>query len=317
MLLSAVLLGACALTACTGQSTSTAQCAYVVGDGQDGRDRMIRSVTYPNQETEALDTKVAQFIPCGPRNFIINDGSVKDANGKQVGDRFTPTKAWTKETPGKPRKQVDIWTSSFWTLNQDGNVLREFYTLCYKYTCYTEDAEAAGDANYSTPGWNGMLGENFGGAIDQAAVQVVAANFDSDIVKDPTKWAELGNLMAEEFKKQARARTGYAGDLFCGSGNSGWKDPANPGAKDNPYTCTNVRVTIDLVQSTDPKDREADTAASAVAQRVANAKQLYGSEWAHQLGVQDAIDKCRNNKETTCVINIGGESGNVPANSGQ
>lgn len=298
------------VAACTGQTTSSAQCAYVVGDGQSGRDRNIKQIVYPGKDTGDLTNEVAQFVPCGPRNFIINDGSVKNANNQQVGDRFTPTQVWTKDGPNKPRKQINIWTSTFWTLNQSDAAMRSFYNLCFKYGCYTDNAEKAGDANFSTPGWNGMLGENFGGAIDQSAVQVLAADFDSDITNDPTQWVELGNKLSVEFMKQIRARTGNSQDLFCGSGNSGWKDPNKPG--EGEFTCTNVRITVEKVEATDASNRQIDTQAAALEQRIANAKKLYGEQWAYWLGVQDAIDKCKQAPQVHCVINIGGNNVSVP-----
>jgi len=329
-------VAAASLTACdsTYAAATATQCAAIVGVGgadHDNKvvDRNIHKILFPGQtvqlaDSEGTPTEVAQYFACGPRNYKINDGSIKDANGHAVGDRDKPTVVWTKAADGKPSIQLNIWSTTYWTPNQGH--LFEFYALCAKYPCYTEDAGKAAQANYSEPGWNGMLGENFGGTIDTGATFIVNGStkelpqgFTSDLVQNTNDWVKLGDAMSADFMTRIHSVTGISGvDLFCGSGNGGgWKDPAKPGQGE--FTCLNVHTVIDKVEETDVNLRNARSASSANAlqqqvneQRVAQAKTLYGENWGYFLGVQDTIDKCKQGGQQVCVINFGNGNVSVP-----
>jgi hypothetical protein len=100
------------LTGCFA-STTTASCAYIVGNG--AYDSNIHQIIYPGQKvpTELTNENIV-YVPCNSRNFIINDGSVTNANGEKVGDRSTLIKATT--TTGIP---ITIAARALWTLNED------------------------------------------------------------------------------------------------------------------------------------------------------------------------------------------------------
>lgn len=306
-----LLLGALSLTtlatACVpGETTAnpTAMCSYVIGDGQDGRDATIKRIVYPGGNVDHNDeTEEVVYVPCNERNYLVNDGSRVNANGVQVGDRFTPAKGSTKSnTP------VGVYYDVFWTLNQGDVAMRRFYDLCYKYECYSRDS-STGAANFSTPGWNGLLGENFGTSTD-GAIATALKEFDDSIWtnKDPLQFEELGKAASELFRDKVALRTGYDLDLFCGSGSSGWPTPNKPG--EGEFRCTTVRIVITDVISLDDKSveqaeetRQAEQARSANADRLEAAIALYGPNAAYWLGLQDTLAQC--GPTTTCVVTIG------------
>ncbi len=306
-----MLLGALSLitlaTACMpGDTTANpvAMCSYVVGDGQEGRDSTIKRVVYPNQNIDHNeDTENVVYVPCQSRNYLVNNGKRLNANNVQVGDRFTAANGTTQtNTP------VGVYYDVFWTLNQEEVAMRRFYDLCYKYECYSKDA-STGAANFSTPGWNGMLGENFGPAADEA-IAFALKQFDDDIWenKDTVLYEQLGTAASELFSSKVALRTGYNLDLFCGSGNSGWPNPDKPG--EGEFSCTTVRIVVTDVFSTDAtaneqaeETRQADQARSANAERLNTAKEIYGDDASYWLGLQDTLKQC--GPTTTCVVTIG------------
>jgi hypothetical protein len=340
VLLPALILGAAVLSACSTVATPSAMCGYIVGDGNGGDDAKIHNVVWPNENPSYSQTsEVVKYVPCGPRNYITNDGTVKDGAGKLVGDRFTPSTARTSTNT-----QIGVYITADWTLNENKDALLAFAPLCFKYTdCATTEA-VAGTVNAATEGWNKMLGENFSPALDKAAAQA-AAKFDDKIwqTENPDLLDQLGKDMSADFAAKLRAMTGVSQDIFCGSGNSGWD------ASHKTYTCTNVRITVDKVYALDPdlqklandaqkqqqqalqaKQSQADAAELAqekladqaklqaqqnqiAAQqnqaRLDAAKKLYGDNAPYWLALQDTLKNCT--APAVCVVNIGG--GNNPA----
>jgi hypothetical protein len=86
-------------TACAG-GTTAASCAFIVGNGTSGYDAKVHKVIYPGQSVPVLEHENGYYVPCNSRNFIVNDGSIKDANGN-VGNlrRSGPGQF---RIPGKP-----------------------------------------------------------------------------------------------------------------------------------------------------------------------------------------------------------------------
>ena len=88
------------LSACTQASAATplGSCAYVLGDGENGRDASIKRLSWPggNAGVDEYDETV-QYVACSPRNYIVNDGKTKNAAGETVGDLTTPFVAKTKD----------------------------------------------------------------------------------------------------------------------------------------------------------------------------------------------------------------------------
>ena len=82
-----VLVSAPAIAACSNAATTTASCAFIVGDGQSGHDAKLHKVVYPGQAVHVGAEEDVSYVPCNSRNYIINDGTVTNANGERVGDR--------------------------------------------------------------------------------------------------------------------------------------------------------------------------------------------------------------------------------------
>jgi hypothetical protein len=300
-----LVMGAAACSDPKDAPTSTASCAFIVGNGRSGNDADIHKIVYPGdlvQLEKGGDDEAdedAWYVPCNSRNYIINDGTVRNANDDRVGDRFTPVTGYVGSGV-----QVKAWVTAEWTLNQSDAAMRNFWSTCHKYNCASAE-DKGGNANFSTPGWNGMLGEVFGPSLDRAAALAFVQVTDDIWQKhDPREYDKVASAMAESFADIVRAKTGYTQDLFCGSGNSGWKDPTKPG--EGEFTCTNVRITIDRVERAKVKadDETSAGVAEINRQRLENAKVLYGDNAAYWLAVMDAIEACKET-QSTCVFNIG------------
>jgi hypothetical protein len=287
-----VLVASVTLTACFDDvSTTSASCAFIVNDKDT--DRSIEDVIFPGQAGKEGTDKNTKYFPCNSRTYGINKGNKKNANGERIGDRFNLA-------PGTTSTGADIKVAltAYWTLNQDPDVLKgEFYSLCEKYDCYSDD-RISNSSNYADPGWNGMLGENMGEAIDRTARRVTA-DFPDELWQKGTQtlYDRLGEQLSKEFAKDVRVATGYSKDLFCGSGNSGWSNPSKPG--EGNFTCTNVRFVVDDVVNEDAeRQKQANEANGLQSQITDNQKELqaarakYGDLAELFLGLQDYADSC-------------------------
>ncbi len=291
-----------AVVACN-TSASTASCGFVVGDATNKV--ILKRIVYPGQSVVLGDYETVTYVPCNSRNYIINDGKVTNANGDKVGDRDVLISATT--APGTP---ISIAASAFWTLNQSEEALKLFYTACLKYNCASSD-DIGGESNFSTPGWNGLLAENFGPALDAAAKQA-ASEMDDRLWQsyDYALYQQLADRMSEIFADKVRARLGFNVDLFCGSGNSPWADPSKPG--EGEFTCLPVRIVVDDVQRGEIDSTESTDGAVAInAQRLENAEAIYGDDAEFWLALQDTIDHCQA-ANTVCIINLGTNGPAVP-----
>jgi hypothetical protein len=200
-------------------------------------------------------------------------------------------------------------------LNQDETALNKFWDVCQKYNCATEESRS-GNANYSTPGWNGMLGENFAVSVDAALLEA-ASTIDDDVWQkhDAALYEQLGEAASGLFKDKVRGRTGYNVDLFCGSGNSRFRDEENHKG----FQCSNVRVIVDKVQVVNQDLGDQATKATQAEQEAATnakirqaAEILYGPLTSEALAMQDAIRLCQRRKQTTCIVNFGGGAVSFP-----
>jgi len=293
------------LTACGSKATSSAMCAVVVGDGSSGHDSRVHSVYFPDSHISYNDqSEKVQYFPCNSRNYYINPKGQKNAAGAAIGDRHTPTIAYTNDGT-----QVRVWSHALWTLNETSTVLKNrFWPVCLKYNC-ASDSGSSGDSNFSTKGWNGMLGEVFGPSQDRSVTAAINKVGD-DIWQKPTQesWKQLGLEAANNFADNVQQEVGYTdARIFCGSGNSQWPDSSKPGK--GSFTCSNVRIIIDGIEPVSKKLADQVQSTSLNKQRLTKAKELYGDLAPYFLGLQDTIDQCKNH--ATCVINIGG-SGSIP-----
>lgn len=296
------LLSSAMLAACTSAVTS-ASCAFVVGDGQDGRNANLHTVIWPGQNPDISSTDVVTYVPCNSRNYIITNGVVQNANKEQIGDRSVPITATTSTGVN-----ILIQARVLWTLNENKQAMDDFFNVCFKYTCASQN-DVGGSVNSATSGWNKMLGENFGLAMDLSArIAAYNSKIDDSIWRthSPQQYQILSDLMVPQFGILMQKNLGYSENLVCGSGNSKWPDPNNPG-KGN-FTCLPVRIVVEDVQLS--KDQGIQGQAELSKQRLDNAKALYGSNAGFWLAIMDAIDHCRS-AGATCVFNFGG-SGSIP-----
>ena len=237
---------------------------------------------------------------------------MRDANGTVVGDRTELITATTKS--GVP---IELAVTAYWTLNQSESAMRDFYNVCFKYRCASNN-DVSGEANNSTPGWNDMLGENFGPALERAVkLSVVKANDTLWDQRDPEEFKRLADNTSVAFADEILATLGYPEDLFCGSGNSTWNNPDDPG--EGKFTCTSVRIVVDDVQRGEIREGEGSTEGerNINEQRLQNAIALYGPDAGFWLALLDVIDKCKS-AGPTCIITIGGANAPVlpiPSNS--
>ncbi|MDO8269076.1 MAG: hypothetical protein Q7T54_00185 [Candidatus Levybacteria bacterium] len=302
-LVAVIALSALAADDCNEKNgVTTASCAFIVGDGSTGHDAKLHKVVLPGQTFDPSANEKVSYVPCNSRNYIINDGTVKNPNGEIVGDRFNMITATTKSGV-----EIYISATALWTLNQTEASLRDFYNVCFKYQC-ASSKDVGGDINSSTKGWNSMLAENFGPTMDKIA-QEAAAKLDDSVWKthDQGQVKSLEDSMSALFADRIRARLGYAEDLFCGSGNSVWSDPNKPGS--GTFNCSPVRIVVEEVRR---GQVNADASSQGVleinAQRLKNAQALYGTEAGYWLALQDVIEKCKA-AGTTCIVNVGGAPG--------
>lgn len=288
----------------SNEATNSSACGFVTGDGSDSHDLKLHRVVYPNQTIHVGDYEDIHYVPCNARNYIINDGTIRDANNHVVGDSKTRIRAFT--STGTP---VDVSLSAYWTLNESKSSLYNFWPVCDKYKC-ASNSPAAGSANYSSEGWNGMLGENFLPALYRDAKTVTSSEGDNTWqTHDPKLYATMSARASTAFQGIIRQVNGYDTDLFCGSGNSGWADESKPGSGE--FTCSSVRIVIDDIDKAQVDDESATGTQSQIKlnkDRLKAARAQYGSGAGAWLGFQDTIDRCRQVERATCIVTIGGSN---------
>ncbi len=311
IMLTALLMAAIGLSACSATKTATtsAQCGWIVGNGEDGNDLNVHEVKYPGQKVELGNgvgtTEELKTIPCNPRNWIVNPKGSVDANGDPIGDYH---EAMQGVTSGGTR--VNVWLSMYWTPNQSESVMRDqFFPFCDKYDCFSNDSAKV---NNSSAGWNDMLGENLPGAVNASVRQAMTA-YDDDVWEKDANWEKLAEAISASFSANFSVTSGYGNDLFCGSGDvSGWSDPTKPG--EGEFTCGTVRFAIDDVVNSDAAQQKIAEQTSQVerqkkanADKLAIAKELYGDKASETIASLDIIAACKA-AGATCVVSIGSSS---------
>lgn len=233
-----VMAAVAVLTGCSSKPYTDA-CAIVVGAGV-GDVRQIKDIVHPGQKVSTRGDDEAFYLPCNARNFLINpDGS---------GDRSRPTVATSGagDQEGAIGLPVKIWPSLYWQLNQNDEVLREFYPFCRKYQCAGR-SEDGGDqnTNNATPGWNDMLSENHSPVIDRAFTRAVQA-FGPDIWRNRAQWPELAAKAVEYFQEEMSVNTGTDTPFFCGT----WVPTTEDQSKGK---CSPVKFVVNEIKPADPQ----------------------------------------------------------------
>ena len=296
------LLAAATLTACSTAEPSVGQCAIVTGRGV-GDDQTVKSVARPGEKITIGDAEIAWYVPCNARNYVTQPGD--------GGDRKEPQTVKTGARGDQTGMPVKVYTRVYWQLNQTDEGLKSFFPVCLKYGCASQtpqtDAANANDQQYSTPGWNGMLRENFGPAID-AATGNATGEFGPDLWADRSQWAKLGEQIATGFAGEIRKEVGGNVDFFCGIASD---VAASPSAdKTGTAGCSTVRVEVTQVKPADPQIEAtynqqvaASYAKASNTARLGAAREVYGAWAEYFLGLQDTVKYC--NGQQGCVIYVG------------
>jgi hypothetical protein len=296
----AAILGGAALAGCTTAVPGIGECAATTNGGFGSSGQGVTSVVHPGDQFQVGNGNTAWYWPCNDRNFVTS-ATIPGADRKAP-EYAVRTKA-AGSTPGMP---VYVWTSVYFTPTQNNNAMKRFLAFCFKYTCATQSPQSPTDtlAHSSSPGWENMLVENMGPAVDRAA-QVAVQNYGPDLWTDQGAWDQLGNDIAADMNAQLDKETETTIPFFCGSGST-------QGANG---TCTQMTVIVSNVTPADPavvtnynKEVAAEQAAAPNAARLRAAQQLYGNEANYWLGVQDSEADCT----SKCTIYIG-NPGTVPA----
>jgi hypothetical protein len=288
------------LTACTTAVPALSECAATTNGGFGSSGQGITSVVHPGDQVQVGSGDTAWYWPCNDRNFVTSAAG---------GDRSTPEYAVrtapSGSTPGMP---VYVWTSVYFTANQADKVMRQFLPFCLKYGCATTEpqsnADIASTAHSSSKGWENMLLENMGPAIDRAS-RIAVQQYGPSLWLDQGDWDKLARQIAANLDAQLNVETEGTSPYFCGSGSTQAK-------------CTPMTVVVNNVTPADPsvginynKEVAAEQAAAANAARVAAAKNLYGPYAYYALMLQDEASNC---PKCTFIV---GNPGTVPAATGK
>jgi hypothetical protein len=239
----------------------------------------------------------AWYYPCDARNYVTapSGGDRKDP---------MPVKTGTDKNGNTPGMPVQVWTSVYWTPTQVDAVMPAFLAFCLKYGCAESsdqtDASVALNPHSSTPGWNNMLAENLGPAVDRATNDVIG-QFGPSLWTDRASWPRLGALIAQNLNAELAKETGNSHPYFCGDSST-------------TRNCTPMTVEVSNVTPADPAVQQlynqqiaAEQALSVNAARLAAAQKLYGPYAQYFLGLQDLADQCK-----TCTIYVGAPN-TIPA----
>ncbi len=295
----AALGGALTLAGCTTAVPGIGECAATTNGGFGSSGQGVTSVVHPGTQFQVGSGDTAWYWPCNSRNFVTS-ATLPGADRKAP--EYAVRTAANGGTPGMP---VYIWTSIYFTPTQNNASMKRFLAFCFKYTCATTEPQSPTDtlAHSSTPGWENMLIENMGPAVDRAS-QTAAKNFGPDLWVNMADWDKLAGDIAADMNTQLDKETETTIPFFCGP---------NSTQGDN-GTCTQMTVIVNNVTPADPqvalnydKQVAAEQAAAANAARVAAAKNLYGPYAYYELMLADEAQQC-----PKCTFYVG-NPGTVPA----
>lgn len=288
------------IASCTTAVPALSECAATTDGGFGSSGQGITSVVHPGGQVQVGSGATAWYWPCNDRNFVT-----AATGGDRKAPEYAVRTAKQGNTPGMP---VDVWTSVYFTPNQNDNVMRQFLPFCLKYGCADTEpqsnADIAKSAHSSSPGWSNMLLENMGPAVDRAS-RIAVQQFTPSLWQDQVNWDKLAGLIAANLDKQLSVETESPVSFFCGSGSS-------------QGNCTQMTVVVNNVTPADPsvvanynKQVAAEQAAAANAARVAAAQKLYGPYAYYALMLQDEASNC-----PKCTFIVGNPS-TVPATAGK
>lgn len=303
-----------AIAACGTSAPALNECGMVTNGGFGSGNQGIVSVVHPGFQVNYGDGDREWYFPCNARNYVT---------APKGGDRDNPMAVRTGNgkdgTPGMP---VQIWTSVYFTPNQNNAALDAFLPFMMKYGAATndatDDASISSSAHSSSPGWENMLNENMGPAIDRASL-AAAAQFGPELWRTQSDWGKLADDIAAQLNAQLETATGSSIPYFCADSEKPAPGAVLGGSGYTDYTCPQLRVVVGNVT---PEDHAvvtlyneqvvAEQSSAANAARLRQAQQLYGNADAgYFLGLQDLANEC-----PKCVIYVG-TPGQVTAAAGK
>lgn len=279
------------VSACERAQPAVSQCAIVTGHGVGSGTQKVIAIAHPGDYVNVGNGNTIWYYPCDERNFIISPAG-------QSGDMHTPISVRTASQGSTPGMPVDVWLGVYFTPNQNNDAMKAFLPFCQKYGCAASDNDQVdntvqNDPHFSTPGWEGMLAENFPFALQRAATQVISS-FGPGLWLDHAQWSALGDDIAAQLNTELAQETASTVPFFCGGSSTQSK-------------CTQMTVVINSVTPTDPEvqtlynqDIAAQQAVAVNAARLSAAQRLYGPYAQYFLGLEDLANECR-----TCTIVVG------------
>jgi hypothetical protein len=287
------------LSGCTTATPALSECAMVTNGGFGSNGQGITAIVHPGGKVSVGNGETPWYFPCDARNFVTAKSGGDRDNPLAV--RTAPSGTGANVTPGVP---VYVWSSVYFTLNQNESVMDKFLPFCLKYGCATNnpqtDASIASSAHSSSPGWENMLLENMGPAIDRASEQAVQ-NFGPTLWQDQSDWGKLGDEIAANLNAQLDVETGSNVSYFCGDAST-------------ESNCAQMTVVVSSVTPEDPavittynQQVQAEQSGAANAARLRAAQELYGSDAQYFLGLQDTAADC-----PKCTFYIGAPSNLTP-----
>jgi hypothetical protein len=289
------------LSACSNATPSLGQCGVVTGRGAFNNQE-VKKIVAPGDKVHKGSKEIAWYVPCNVRNYVTGrDGD----RGRSEALKTQPGKTG----PGTP---VYVYSRMPFQLRQDVPSMKTWFkALCLKYGCATQDAQEnsdnSGKARSSDPGWNNMLAEQVGPAIDRAFQTVMAdpANkdkFGPDIWTGQG-WPELDAALTKAFPKALADTSGLPIQWLCA-----------PSADEKVCNAPSIHVTA--MQPTSPaieqqyEQQVAAESASRVNQaRLDAAKKLYGGQAEFWIGLQDTLRQCQASGKSQCTVYVGNPPG--------
>lgn len=294
----AAVVAGTVLSACSHATPSMGECAIVTGRGF-GDKQEIKHVVHPGVKAGKGSNELVWYFPCNDRNYVTGDG------GDRQQSQALKLQNGSDGTPGTP---VYVYSRMPFTLRQDDASLKIWFSgLCLKYGCASndpqEDSGNSDKAHSSDPGWNTMLSEQVGPAIDRAF---------QNVMNDPRyrgkfgpntwtagAWPELDAAVSAALPAAMQETSGLAAQWLCAP------------TADPEKTCKPPTVHITALQPTDNQIEQqynqqiaAQNAKAVNKARLAAAQEEYGNDAGYFLGLQDLVDKCKA-AHIACNIYVG------------
>lgn len=279
-------LAAASLTACSSATPSIGECAIVTGRGAFNN-QTIKKVVHPGVKVHKGSRETVWYFPCNVRNYVTGSG----------GDRKVSQAVKLQNgTNNEPGASVYVYSRLPFQLRQDDASLKTWFSsLCLKYGCAgnesQKDSANSIKARSSDPGWNNMLEEQVGPALDRAFQDVMEdpqykGKFGPDTWTLQT-WPELDKALTAAFPQALVETSGLNLQWLCAPSTS-------------TQTCKPPRIHVTAIQPTSPQIEQqyeqqvaAENAKAVNKARLDAATKLYGPQASYWLGLQDTMRLCQ------------------------